>query len=91
MKTVKRSPSSKVKKIPQLKIVPIRKPLAQQDILEQLEKIKELAIAGKINTLLCYYELKDETFHIHVSPSETDINKTGTHLLQMALMRLGFQ
>lgn len=85
----KRSLSSKAKKNrPKLKIVPICPPYKQEDILRQLKILTELATAGKIETMVVYYELKDGVYHLHVSPSE-DTTKTGTHLLQMALVRLG--
>jgi hypothetical protein len=88
-KMVKLSRSSKTKKNQtKLKIVPIFPPYRQEDILKQLKTLTELATAGKIETLVVYYELKDGVYHLHVSPSE-DTTKTGTHLLQMALVRLG--
>jgi hypothetical protein len=81
--------SSKAKKAPKPKLVPISEPYAQQDILEQLEKLTAMAKSGQIATVVVYCEGKDGKFSIHCSPSE-DTVKTGANLMQMALIRMGF-
>jgi hypothetical protein len=78
------------KKKPQLKLVPISEPYAQQDILEQLEKLTEMAKTGQIDNLVIYCEQKNGTYFIHTSPSE-DTCKTAANLLQMSLIRMGFR
>ena len=87
-KTAARSRSSKTKKKPRLKVVPIYEPYAQEDILEQLKNLMKEAKAGQIDNLVIYRELKDGTYFIHTTPSE-DTVKTAANLMQMAFVRMG--